>query len=178
MVLPPVWPDLAPSLADVDADLDVAVEPGEEALAVPLSGFAVGLVDFAGDVVDDFLGEAVADVFEEGDDVPPGALQLTPPDAAAAEGLGDGAVVGPVVAVFDAGTPVGTPVLGLGGGLDTSLDELVGLDDVMGGVELSDALLVFGVVSCVAPGELIAAGQVAPDAGSWFSVVAVPAVLR
>jgi hypothetical protein len=171
---PPDWPDLAPTLSDADADPDVAPVPAVDVLSVPLPGLVVGLVDFSGDLAGDFFG--VADVLGEADDVPPRASQLTPlDDDDDGEGLGGG-VVWPLVAGSDDAPPVDTTVLGLGGGLDASLDEAVGLDDA-GGVGLSGELLVFGEVSRDAAGELAAVGQIALGAATGPDTVVVPAAL-
>lgn len=178
MVLPPPdWSDAAPPLAATDADPDVAPVPAVDVLVVPSFGFVVGLVDFCGDLVGDFFGEAVADVLAEGDDVPPRAAQLTPlDDEGDGDGLDGGGVVGLLVGGSDDAPAVDTPVLGLVGGLDAPLAETVGLDEV-GGVELSGGVLVSGEVSCDAVGELVAPEQVGLGAASGADAVAAPAAL-
>jgi hypothetical protein len=148
-------------------------------LPVLLSGLAVGLVDFCGDLVGVFLGDADEDALGDGVEVPPGAVQLSPLGDEVTGGLDGGTVVGPVVAGSDVGAWVGldTPVLGLTGGLDAaSDDEVAGLDDVSG-VEVTGGLLVFGVVSCDAAGVLVATRQVALGEAARLDVVPAPTAL-
>ena len=153
-----------------------------DVLPVPLSGFAVGLVDWLGDLLDDFgdaladfFGDAVADVFGEAVEVPPGAAQLTPLDDGVEDALAEGVLVGRVVA-DDVGVPVGTPVLGLTGGLDAAFDEVAGLDDVAG-VEVTGGLLVFGVVSWDGAGELVAPRQDALGEATWLDGIPAAAAV-
>ncbi len=144
-----------------------------------LSGFALGLLDFRADLVGVFLGDADEDVLGDADEVPPGTAQLVPLGDEDTGGVDGGVVVGPVVAGSEAGGWEGldTPVLGLTGGLDAASEgEVAGLDDVSG-VEVTGGLLVFGVVSCDAAGELLATRQVALGEGTRLGVVPAPTVL-
>jgi hypothetical protein len=199
IVAPPPGRDAAATFADDEADLDdeadadLDAEPDAGVLPVLWSVFAAALVDFCGDLVGVFLGDADFLADAEGDvlgdavevppgavEVPPGGVQLAPFGDDDADGLDVGAVVelGPGVAGSEAGTSdgLGAPVLGLTGGLDAAPDEAAGLDDVSG-VEVTGGLLVFGVVSCVAAGEAVGPRQVALGEAAGLDVVPAPAAL-